>query len=156
MTIDEQTERDLKTSFAGAWLSSPDDPFKAAFSIFADPGIACKAATVWIKDAFVKAEKIRLLEENGLKAFLPTKEDQAKDVYEMATDKSLDQDIRIKAHRLYAEIMGNIEKPDQRTNVNILNQTVMTVPIHGTNEEWEQRAKDQQHALIYGDAAAAN
>lgn len=155
MSVSEQAENELKTAFAKALLSSPDDPFKAAFSVISNNSKACEAATYWTNDAFVKSEKIRLLDEHGLKAFLPTKEQQAKDIYEMATDTRLDEEIRLKAHELYAKLMGHIEKPDNSTKI-ILNQTVMTVPVCATDEEWEKRAQKQQHVLIHGDASAAN
>jgi uncharacterized protein with NAD-binding domain and iron-sulfur cluster len=143
------TEKEQKTAFAAAILKNPGDPFSAALSVIPNTGLALQAAQKWLDDEFVKSEKIRLVLELGEKSFLPTKEDQLRDVYSMAKDEKLDADIRLKAHRLYAEMQGNIEKPAQGGNTTqILAQNVMIVRDHGTDDDWENNAVNQQRELI--------
>lgn len=153
LAIPLPVDAEQKTAFAAALLRSPDDPFKAATQVFGDFQNQIQAATKWILDPFVKGEQLRLLTEKGEKAFLPSKEDQLKDIYMLAT-KSIDEEIRLKAHRLYAEIAGNIEKPGT-ANVTVAVQNVMVVKDHGSDDEWEQKAIKQQKILIGGDLHAS-
>lgn len=143
-----KTEEEQKRAFAAALLRTPDDPVKAAFASIPSTGLAIQAAKLWLTDPIVVAEKIRLIETNGLKSFLATKEEQAKDIYQMATDTRIDEEVRLKAHRLYAEILGHIEKPQLLPPSLTVNTGVMLVRDHGTNEEWEQKAILQQKTLI--------
>jgi hypothetical protein len=145
--------RELKTRFAEALLRTPDEPYNAAFAAIGDSGLALQAANLWARDPFVLSEKIRLCEEHGVKAFLPTKEDQAGALWKMANDKSVEPEDRLKAHRLYAELMGHIEKPSTQVT-QVVNQGVMIVKDHGSNDDWETRAIAQQKGLIL-DAAAS-
>jgi hypothetical protein len=138
-------DAELKTAFAAALLRYPDDAYTAATTVIPDLGKAMRACTEWVKDPFVRAEQLRLLGERGAKSFLATKEDQAKDIYALAT-KSMDEEIRLKAHRLYAEIMGNIEKPSNTGTV-IAVQNVMIVKDHGDDTDWERKAVSQQRIL---------
>lgn len=137
----------LKLEYA-AQLLRCDDPFKAAFATTADSGLALQIAKSWPKDLAVLKEKERLMQSGDAKSFLPTKETQAKDLYAMAQNEKEAFDDRLKAHRLFAEIMGHIEKPTQGGNINIMAQGVMVVPMASSDEDWEQRAKKQQAALI--------
>lgn len=147
-------QQELKRKFAEAMLKLDGDPFKAAFSIIPDVGLAMQAANTWPTDPIVAEAKILLLEEKGLRSFLPTKDEQARDIYNMANCEKLDAEVRLKAHRLYAEIMGNIERPALPTasNTNIIAQNVMVVKDHGTNDDWEMQAMQQQGKLVHGNA----
>jgi hypothetical protein len=140
----------LKHDFAANLLRYPDDPFKAAFATTPETGIALKIAREWPLDPVVQAEQDRLLTTGDAKSFLPTKEAQAKDIYAIATSGVVEVEDRLKAHRLYAEIMGFIEKPVPGTTNNILNQGVMIVKDQGTDDEWEDTALKQQRALTNG------
>lgn len=142
----------LKHDFAANLLRYPDDPFKAAFATTPETGIALKIAREWPLDPVVKAEQDRLLTTGDAKSFLPTKEAQAKDVYALATSEMIETEDRLKAHRLYAEIMGFIEKPVPGNTTNILNQGVMVVKDQGTNDQWEEKALKQQRALTHGNS----
>lgn len=150
LIMSEPTERELKTKFAEALLKNPDDAQACAFQVFDSPGQALQLAYKWASDPEVLAIRDELIEKNGLRSYLPSKEQQAKDIYVMAEDIKLDTESRLKAHRLYAEIMGNIEKPVQ-TNLNTqVNVGVMLVPMAANDEDWEQRAQHQQKTLIAG------
>jgi hypothetical protein len=145
------TEREMKERFAEALLKNPDNVNAAAFQICDDPGVALQLAHKWFNDPELKAIQATLMEKNGLRSYLPSKDEQAKDIYAMAEDKKLDVEERLKAHRLYAEIMGNIEKPTNPTQVNVqTNLGVMLVPVAQNDEEWEKRAQEQQRRLTEG------
>lgn len=138
-----------KIAFAAALLKWPTDPFKAAFSVFSDTGTAMQVAVQWRNDPVVLAEQSKLLEVEGPKPFLPTKEDQARDIYDIATASIYDSEVRLKAHRLYAEVMGFIEKPAApMVNTGTITQCVMIVPDKGTDKEWEKKTIEQQRKLI--------
>lgn len=143
--IMDQTQ--LKKDFAANLLRYPDDPAKAAFNTTPDVGAALQIAKHWPTDPVVVAEQDRLMASDGARAFLPTKEAQARDIYALANSPTTDVDNRIKAHRLYAEVMGFIEKPNAGGGINVLNQGVMIVREAASNEDWERKAIEQQRTL---------
>lgn len=147
-------EKALKTAFAEALLRTPDNSFKAALSVIADTGKALQIASLWPEDEFVRAEMIRLISEHDPKEFLPSKSQQAKALYQMAEDQQLDEDTRLKAHALYAQIMGHIEK-NPGVQVNVQNNTVLRVPVRSA-DEWEHDAVIQQRTLISDGANATS
>lgn len=138
----------LKHDFAMNLLRYPDDPNKAAFATTPDTGLALQIARQWLDDPVVLVEKDRLLATTEAKAFLPTKEQQAKDVYALAMNDRVEIEDRLKAHRLYAEIMSHIEKPSNNGGINILTQGVMIVKDQGTDKDWQEKAAVQQRTLI--------
>ena len=54
-------------------------------------------------------EKTKEQVEMETAAGLPTKEERARELWKIASDEKADPKIRLKAHRLYAELMGYIE-----------------------------------------------
>lgn len=147
ITLAADEEARLKTAFAIASLRERDDPFKAAMSVMPDPGLAIFAAQNWPNDTFVCAEKMRLIEEKGETSFLPSKADQLKDIWIMCTNPKLDEEIRLKAHRLYAEIMGNIEK-NPTAQLSLVNNGIIMIPVPASMDDWEKTAKQQQRGLV--------
>lgn len=137
----------LKRDFAAALLRNDGDPFKAAFSISSDSGFCLQIARVWKDDPFVVAEQEKLLNSNDAKSFLPSKEQQARAIYAMASDEKTEPEDRLRAHKLYAEIMEHIPKPTTGMGVNILNQGVMIVKDAGSDADWEDKAARHQRAL---------
>jgi len=105
------TELEEKLAFAKILLRMPKEPLKAALAIFADPGLALKRSIEWAKDPVVIAEQGRLLQQIGPVESLPDKSDFARAVWELSQNGVTDDDIKIKALRLYGEIRGFIEKP---------------------------------------------
>lgn len=142
--MDELT---LKHAFAAALLRHDGDAFKAAFAACSNSGIALQIARAWINDPIVKAEQERLLSSNDARSFLPTKEQQARDIYTLATDEAREPEDRLKAHRLYAEIMGHIVKEVPSSSINILAQGVMIVRDAGSDDDWQEKASRQQRTL---------
>jgi hypothetical protein len=145
-----KTELELKHEFAAALLKTPEDPFKAAFSVIPDVGQACEVATKWPNDSEVRAQQLRLIEQHGEMEFLPSKEQQCKDIYYgIAENKNIDVETRLKAHRLYAEMRSHIDKPmPAQAGMQVINQGIMVVRDHGTDDEWENKAVNQQRKLI--------
>ena len=144
------SELEEKKAFAANLLRYPDEPFKAAFATFPNnTGKALQIGRSWLDDPTVQTEKDRLLSSTDAKLYLPTKEMQAKDIYAIATNERIDTEDRLKAHRLYAEVMGFIEKPLPGNQTNILNQGVMVVREVGTTDEWQEKLLEQQHALTH-------
>jgi hypothetical protein len=144
----EQETIKLKHEYAANLLRTNDDPFKAGFATTPNTGIALQMARDWPNDPVVLAAKAKLLLSEGAKTYLPTKEVQAKDIYAIATDSKYAVDDRLKAHRLYAEVMSYIEKPNAGATTNILNQGVLIVKDQGSDEEWQAKANKQQQTLI--------
>lgn len=138
-----------KRAFAEQLLRNDGDAFKAAFAVFGDPaqtGIALQIARTWVNDAFVVAEQARLLATSEAKTFLPSKEQQARDIYTLAMNEKNAPEERLKAHRLYAEIMGHIEK-ERAAGLTLVNQGVMLVRDAGTDADWQEKAVRQQRTL---------
>jgi hypothetical protein len=148
-------DREQKTKFAEAWLRDPDHPIDAARIVFNDLGIALQVGSTWVNDPFVLAEKARLFIELGPKNFLARKEDQAREIYKICLNDKLSTDDRLKAHRLYAEIMGHIEKPQTNIQNNLVTGNVLYVPAFQSQEEWERKAIEQQRSLT-SDAISVN
>lgn len=108
-----ENEQALKLAFAASLMRSPDDPFKAALAVIdasRNAGPAMYAANYWPFDPDVKAEVERLREEKGELAFLPTKADLARSLWEKAHGERTSNDDFVKIARLYAEILDFIPK----------------------------------------------
>lgn len=157
---EQLTERELKLAFARAWLKAPKNPFEAARTVFGlNTGAALHAATNWTTDAEVLAECARLKEDEGAKSFLTSKEELARKILEAVEDPPLETqggwqaripiEDKLKAFKLYAEVMGYIEKPQAVINNNpVTNNRVMVVKDSGSDEDWEKKAARQQKELI--------
>lgn len=142
------TEDEEMRAFAAALLKTPDQPMKAAESVIAQTGRQLLAATVWVSDPRVKEYQLELLNKYGADKFLPTEVDQLQDIYRIATNTKLDEEVRLKAHELYAKIRQRyFTKPDVAAPTNILANNVMVVNNHGTDVDWEQGLMEQQRKL---------
>lgn len=138
----------LKPKFAAMLLEHPDNAFIAAQAVFPDDmARALYIASHWLTDPDVLTEKARLRDKGADLKTLPTKADLARRAWEL-TDKGLFED-RIKAMKLYADIMGHIEKPQAPvTNVNVTQNRVMVVKDKGTDAQWEEGVAKQQTQLL--------
>ncbi len=152
MFADDAATKALKTKFAIALLRQPDDAFKAGVDVFgADTGRALYAAQNWINDAFIDAEKIRLLKEKGARAFLPSKEEYAREVWKLANEARTPIEDKRHLMALFGDIMGYKTQAEKAgVNVNITQNKVMIVKDHGSDAEWERKAAAQQHRLTNG------
>lgn len=148
-TDETELER-LKKAFALAWLHTPSEPYKAALRVFhIHTGKALWVADNWLTDPVVMEEKERLLNEHGSLHFLPDKTQVAREVYDLAqSSKSTSE--KLASYKLYSDIMGFVE-PKTFTNNGIIQNNqgakVMVIKDHGSNQEWEDKAKAHQTAL---------
>lgn len=125
--------------FEAACLTFPEDQYD---------NLARQAAQEYRYDRVVIEETARLATQEP-EAGLPTKAEQARDIYNLAKGaKSIDD--QLKAHKLYAEIMGFVQKPGQASsNVYVDNRRVMVMPAAPTSDqEWEMQAEVQQARLV--------
>lgn len=147
-------EQEAKAKFAERLLRRPQAAFEVACELFGpmETGRALKASAEWPNDPYVLEIQAELIEEHGEKHFLPTKEEFARKVIDYA-DTIRSAEDKLKAYRLYAEVMGYIEKPGVVVNNNVDNRRVMIVKDHGNDDDWERRLANQQKRLTT-DAAA--
>lgn len=141
----------LKQAYAEAYLKTPDDPYAAAVAVFAgDTARALIVSREWPHDADVIAHMDTLKETLGDDAFLPDKATTARAIYALAESTRVDPKDRLAAYKLYAELRDFIPKPGTTVNNNTLvdNRKVMVVTDHGTDAEWEAKARAQQAKLI--------
>ncbi|QZA70446.1 terminase small subunit [Erwinia phage AH03] len=146
------TEKEMKAAFAVALLKDLSNPFKAAMSVIGDddPGNTADAAYMaakWPKDPEVIEGMRRLESKEGELAFLPTKADLGRKIWDMV-NKPLDASDAVKLLKLYGEVMGYIEKPGTNVNVDArnLSRNVMIVKSHD-KDSWEAKARAQQKGL---------
>jgi hypothetical protein len=140
-----------KIQFAEALRLEPSEPMKAGMLCFPlDFPKAAQAASQWPNDPFVKAELKRLTEEaeeEKLSA-LPDKLKHALSVWSMANDVTIEPKERLIAHKLYAEMMEHIPKPQAaNVNVNVDNRRVMLINETPSLDAWEQKAIIQQENI---------
>ena len=146
-------DKTLKDAFAAELLRTPD-PFKAACAVVGsqDMGRALQISHEWAKDPYVIDKQAELLEQFGAKHFLPSKEDFARKVLELGDTARATED-RLKAYRLFGEIMGYIEKPTTNINNNVMTANkVMIVREQASNEAWEAKLFEQQRNLAHASA----
>lgn len=100
-------------------------------------------------DPDVIAEMDRIVAERGHASFLPDKNALAAAIFEAAGKCKADDD-KLKAYKLYADVMGYIEKPGTVVNNNNLvdNRSVVVVKDFGSDDDWERKLQAQQRRLI--------
>lgn len=149
------SDPELKRRFALECRKRPDNDagrFEAACMVFPnqiDTPLAWRAAQEWRFDPVVIAEMAELAKAEDA-ADLPSKEEQARDIYRLASDKTLAVDDRLKAHKLYADLQGYVQKPGAGgAQVYVDNRRVMMMP-HPANstDDWEAQATKHQTKLV--------
>lgn len=144
MTIEPITDKEI---FARTWLARADrDPFAAAVELFpTDMGRALAVSREWPQDP----EVLALMGEIDVDAQgVPTDNDMIREVWRRVIATS-DDEIAFKGVDTIAKIRG--KGVDQNTTINNLytdNRSVMIVPTHGSDEDWESRAREQQARLV--------
>jgi hypothetical protein len=149
--MNEAKRREL---FAYQLLKEPGEVFKAGFAAFPEGtpeahALAMQAATEWPSEDEMIELKTELVAKHGEAHFLPSKGDLAREVYKIVKDGRTNMD-KLSAAKVYAEIMGFIEKPGPAVQLNQTNVTnkVMVVPMAPTNEDWETKAMTAQNKLF--------
>jgi hypothetical protein len=105
-------QNDVKDRFTVEWLRK-GDPWQAALTVLGhqNASYASQCASQWPFDPYVIAKRKQLLAEQGEEAFLPTKVDLAREIWRDA-ENCRDPADKTRNLRLYAEVMGFVEKPD--------------------------------------------
>ena len=149
---------DLRERFASEFLRLNKDQYKAGAAIWpSDPNKGVALGMELAADPKTKQIIADLLNTKGPRAFLPTKEEAAAEIWAFATDKAVHRDAkdRLSAFRLFCDVMGFIEKaPANNINLGVVNNKVMVVQSYGSDDEWEQAALAQQRQLTYEADAA--
>lgn len=147
---------DRKKRYAELARVRPDTDngrFEAACLTFPEPefdNLARMAAAEYRFDRVVIEETARLAVEEP-EAGLPSKAQQARDIYNLASGAKSDDD-KLKAHKLYAELMGYVQKPGITANVQVNNTRVFVMPKEPETPEeiavWEMETAAQQAKLV--------
>lgn len=150
---DDQAELELKREFAERLLHRPQEPWRVALEMFRhDPGKGVTAGEVWPRDPIVLNHCAELLQARGPKAFVASKEDAARLAYSIAENAEEGSNTRLAATRLFAEIMGYIQRGGTNVQVNTTNVSKSGVLVvreqPGTPEEREQRSIERQRRLV--------
>lgn len=149
------TEQEEKQRYAELLMRTPDgDPFKAALTLFPqNVNRALWVANNWPTDPDVIAFNREVKDSKSELDYLPSKADLARSIWARMNRGEYgpeDEDF-VKLAKLYGDVMGFIEKPNNVTTVNVTQNRVMEVRDHGTAEQWEQKLLAQQERLINGD-----
>ena len=141
---------DLKREFALRLLEARGDAHAAALRVEPhDVATRLFLLTECPTDPIVLNEMDRLIAERGHAAFLPDKHALAAAIFERA-NKSKSADDAFKGFKLYADVMGYIEKPGTTINNNSVtdNRSVVVVRDFGSDDDWERKLVAQQTRLI--------
>lgn len=120
MTLSPWSELDMKRTFAKAILRDPGNGLNIALELVNDMGKAIGIASIWPTDPDVLKFKEELIKELGDAAFLPTKTEIAKKLLAFIDEKTTNgsymhsSDDRLKAYKLYCEVLGYIDKPAEK------------------------------------------
>lgn len=149
----EETEQ-KKQEFARNLLLTPTDPYAAALRTDPRANFAIWITNTWQYDSEVQAHMKVLRDEHKSRAALPTKEEFAEMVIIDAKD-TRNSSTRLELYKLFASVMGYIEKPAQtvvNNNTVVDNRKVIALPEHKTIDNWESEAVTQQMKLVNGTA----
>lgn len=124
--------------YEAACLTFPEDAYN---------NLVWKAVQEYPYDKIVIEETARL-QSTQTENTLPSRAEQARDIYNLARGAKTVDDM-LKAHKLYAELMGYIQKPNAAGGNVVINNRVMVMPALPSNDdEWEQQAVAQQAKLV--------
>jgi hypothetical protein len=159
---DGKTEDDLKRRFAQYCYERPDTPLErmqAAKLLFPRQDqvfLALQCAQDWINDPIV-IEELTRLRSSGADENLPSKADIARRYINLADDKSISVEQRIKALDRYSELMGMKPVPGALGTgaITVDNRRVFVLPQPQTLDAWESETVGQQSKLIEGNARSA-
>lgn len=147
------TELEQKEKFAKLFLDYGGDllashNFKAAIELFPnDTRTALKIATDWPHDAEVKGFIKKIQDFETSIDSLPSKKDLAEDIWRKMSN-CYDAKEYAALAKLYAEVRGFIEKPDNKPVVNINQNRVMVIKDQGSPDDWANKAEKQQRDLV--------
>lgn len=146
----------LKEQFAGLLLRG-FTPFIAAIQLFPDDAATANdVSKLWPDDPHVMRciAAVRAAEQAAAEP--PTKLAQIKRIETRLA--AMKADDFLKAERLIAEMSGHLERPAppsvtiQNNNSQQVIERVLVVKDHGTDAEWEEKARAQQAKLVGANA----
>lgn len=152
---------ELKRKYAVLLRERPETDagrFEAACILFPDQEdtqLCLRIIQEWHRDPVVMTELAALAKAESADE-LPSREQQARDVYRLASDNTKGVNERLNAHKLYADIMGFVQKPGAAAggNVYVDARRVMLIPAPANSlDDWESQATKHQSGLVI-DAAA--
>lgn len=144
---DSELTRDKKRQFAVALAKDPSEPWDAARAVWPhDTGYAIYVKQHWPHDPEIMAYIQAVHDVAGVAGQLPTQDEYALHLWKLAK-QALDDDVRLKYLRLYAETTGALKRPSGDAGVVINQNRVMIVERLGSDEEWEKTTSGQQQAL---------
>lgn len=143
------TESEEKAAFAQAMISANMNPLEAGQLVHpANFNRAAQIASMWHNDAEVKSliAEIKKAEiaESGVSEDEKYVEEKLKEIIETARF----HDDKIKALDKLMDLKGLSKKPQSGPAVQVVIPRAIEVPTHGTNEEWEAAAQQQQRELL--------
>lgn len=143
------TESEEKAAFAQAMVSANMNPLEAGQLVHpCNFNRAAQIASMWHNDAEVKSliAEIKKAEisESGVSEDEKYVEEKLKEIIETARF----HDDKIKALDKLMDLKGLSKKPQSGPAVQVVIPRAIEVPTHGTNEEWEAAAAQQQRELL--------
>ena len=139
----------LAQSFARLFVDNDRNPVTAALLIYPTDTIkAVRMSQLLANDERVK-ELINVYEQKREES-LPSKAQFALDLLDKMKQTDNPKDFHMFA-KLYADVRGFIDKPSDHVNQNsvtVVVPSVMQVPTHQSDEEWEQSLAKQQSDLM--------
>lgn len=143
-------DESLKKRFAAEQLRQPGSEHHIVLTLIPDnPDVAMHALSVWRNDPVVIRERLRLEQEYGERAELPSKETVLKEILGLARKDNFTVNERLNAYKLYSEMQGYSGRTaNTATSVSIQANKVMYVKDHGPDQSWESRAETQQQNLV--------
>ncbi len=146
------TESEEKAAFAQAMISANMNPLEAGQLVHpANFNRAAQIASMWHNDAEVKALIIEIkkaeIAETGISEDEKYVEEQLKDIIENTRGLNA-AETKIKALDKLMDLKGLSKKPQTGPAVQVVIPRAIEIPTHGTNEEWEAAAAQQQRELL--------
>lgn len=143
-------DESLKKRFAAEQLRQPGSEVHICLSLIPDnTDVAMAALSVWRNDPIVIRERLRLEQEYGERAELPSKETVLKEILGLARKDNFTVNERLSAYKLYSEMQGySGSRANVAPSVSIQANKVMYVKDHGPDQSWEERAAKQQSDLV--------
>lgn len=138
----------LITAFARAYVDEGGNALKACLAMYpGNTNIALGLSSRLMKHPDIKVA-IDAAKADAINT-LPTKAEYAIKLWERMVGADTDDSYQ-KLAKLYADVRGFIDKP---VDTNIQNVTVVTprcieMPTHGSDDDWERKAAEQQTALM--------
>lgn len=150
----EETEQEIvskKEAFAEHLLKNPGvPPFQLALLIYPNnTARALRIANEWPEDKDVKAIKQALVDSEGEMSFLPTAAQDAAETLRIARELLLqDAPTSARFFEMYLKQRDRFPKAGAAIqNNNTIVNHVMVIKDHGTDDEWQTKAIEQQARL---------